>query len=113
MSQKWFFSGVVVLLFLAFPAYSGQGENGFLLVRILEKQKLQELEVQSPEDKGTWNQIKLTRGHLSVNSKAQKEASWGSPDSIVKIRAFNLTRSYPGTILITAQAGKKARNFSS
>lgn len=107
MKQKLIFCNLVILLVLASRVGHGQEKNAFLSVRILERLKLQELEVQSPANHGVWNRIKLAPGQMSVNDKAQKEASWGSPDSTVKIRALNLRRIYPGMIVITTQAGEK------
>ena len=110
MNPKTRFKQILVLIFfLGAKAGLGRGENLVLSVRILEKQKAQELEIQSSSGKGGWDVIKLSRGVGSVNGKALTRATWGNLDSMVKIRAGELTRIYPGRILVsTAAEGKEA-----
>jgi len=98
MIQKISLLFIFILSRLVLPAHAGQDQNPVLSVRILEKQNLQELEVQSPANGGVWNRIKLTRSLLSVNGKAETRAVWGSYDSTVKIKTANLTRIYPGQV---------------
>lgn len=85
----------------------GQEDNPLLSIRILEKPNPQELEIQYPPGKGAWNEVKLTRGQMTVNGKAQNEASWGNPGDLVKIKAGNLTRIYPGQISVSTSPGEK------
>lgn len=109
MKAKTFFSfSNVILFFLMVSVGFGQEDNPLLSIRILEKWNPQELEVQCPPDKGTWNEVKLTRGQLTVNGKAQNGASWGDPNASVKIKAGNLTRIYPGQINISTSPGEKS-----
>jgi stage II sporulation protein D len=89
------------LLLVMLPAQGAGEENPLLWVRILEKQNHRKLEIQTPPGGGKWKEIKLTRGQMTVNGKAQKEASWGAPDSSVKIRAAGLSRTYPGRIAVS------------
>ena len=85
----------------------GQEENPLLSIRILEKLNPQELEIQYPANKGVWNEIKLTRGQMTVNGKAQTAASWGNPGGSVRLKAGNLTRIYPGQIDISTSHDEK------
>jgi SpoIID/LytB domain protein len=87
--------------FLIMSVGFGQEDNPLLSIRILEKWNPQELEIQCPPNKGVWNEVKLTRGQMTVNGKAQKGASWGEPNSTLKIKVGNLTRIYPGQIDIS------------
>ena len=90
----------LAFLLLAASGY-GQEENPVLSVRILEKQKPQELAIQGSSGKGGWDAIKLSRGVWTVNGKALSHGSWGTPDSTVKIKAGELTRIYPGQLTAT------------
>ncbi len=83
----------------------GEENNPILCVRILEKQNLQAFEIQSPADQGPWNQVKLTRGIWTVNGIPLTRMSYGSPQSKVKLKAANLTRIYPGQIVLSSQGG--------
>ncbi len=82
-------------------------ENRILSIRLLEKLNPTDLKIQSPAGKGVWNEIKLSRGQLWVNGKAQKTASWGSQDSNLKIHVQNLTRIYPGKIILKIKQEKE------
>ena len=103
MNQKSLFFSVVMLNLLAFQPVAGQEANPLLAVRILEKENPQELELQFPAGRGPWNQVNLARGLLTVNGKAQAGASWGSLDTMVKIRTPHLTRIYRGQIEVSTQ----------
>src|SRR5579859_3360477 len=102
MRQKTFFSASLILFSLIAMAGYGQEDNPLLNIRILEKRNPQDLKVQSPPNKGPWSEIKLTRGLLTVNGKAQGTYVGGTPGSTVKIKAGDLTRIYPGQITVSA-----------
>jgi SpoIID/LytB domain protein len=106
--SNFFFKFLLGCLLLAMVPAQGAGEeNPLLWVRILEKQNPKKLEIQTPPGGGEWKEVKLTRGQMTVNGKAQKEASWGTPDSSVKIRAAGLSRIYPGRMTVSQAEGKK------
>ncbi len=107
MRLKTFFSACLILFFLIASAGMGQEDNPLLSIRILEKPNPQELEIQCPANKGVWNEVKLTRGQMTVNGKAQNTASWGDPGSSVRIKAGNLTRIYPGQISVSPPPREK------
>lgn len=107
MPLKTQFHHFFILFFLLPIAGQGQEKNSILLVRILEKQKPQEMEIQSSSGKSGWDAIKLSRGVWTVNGKALSQAAWGTLDSTVKMRAGELTRIYPGRLTITVLAGAK------
>jgi stage II sporulation protein D len=107
MARKTLSNGLHIAVFsLAFTAAFAQEKN-FLSIRILEKPNPSELGVQSPPNKGDWSEVKLTRGFLTVNGKAQEEASWGTLDSTVKIKTGDLTRIYPGRIRVSVRQEAK------
>lgn len=93
------------MIFLVVSAGYGQEDNPILSIRILEKQNPRKLEIQWPAGKGVWNEIKLTRGQITVNGKAQSTALWGTPNSAVKLKAGDLTRIYPGRINLSTTLG--------
>jgi stage II sporulation protein D len=101
-----------IACFLWAGAGYGQEDNPILSIRILEKLNPRILEIQSPADKGAWSEVKLTRGQITVNGKAQKTALWGLPDSIVKIKFGDLTRIYPGQISISTVDEQRESNSS-
>ncbi|HJT25715.1 MAG TPA: SpoIID/LytB domain-containing protein, partial [bacterium] len=111
VNQKTIFSASTIIFFLMVSVGFGQEDNPLLSIRILEKPNPQELEVQCPANKGVWNEIKLTRGQMTVNGKAQTTTSWGNPASSVKIKTGNLTRIYPGQIQISTSPGEKDVEF--
>ena len=96
---------MAALTALATQQTQGHGTNPSLSIRVLEKHALQELRVQSPSDVGKWNEVKLSRGQIWVNGKAQKEASWGTLDSTIKIKTGDFTRIYPGSVHISVVNG--------
>lgn len=102
---------VNTVFLLGCAAAAGARDNPLLSVRVLEKLDPAGFQLQCPAEKGVWNEVKLSRGQLWVNGKAVRRASWGSPDSTFKIRVEDLTRTYPGSLDVSVDAGKKEPKF--